>query len=130
MRIATVVLLVMLTACGGNAGAGDGGGGDTTAGAAKRGGLTVQEALETDATGPLLVTGSYIHAEGEPPRLCATMLESYPPQCGEPSLVVKGLDESDIKGLEREGRTTWANRVTVTGPRQGETITVDPTVQS
>ncbi len=78
MRKTTVVLLVVLTACGASAGAGTGGAGVTNAGAAKPGGLTVQEALETDATGPLLVTGSYVHAEGEPPRLCAAMLESYP----------------------------------------------------
>lgn len=131
MRVVTMVLLVMLAACGSSAGAGPGGGdGDGAAAAAKPGGLTVEEALATDARGPLLVTGSYVHATGQPPRLCSALLESYPPQCGEPSLVVEGLDESGIEGLEREGGTTWASRVTVTGPREGKTITIDPTVQS
>jgi len=53
------------------------------------GGLTVQKAIDSDVAGPLLVKGYLIARAGEL-RLCSAILESYPPQCGEPSLRVEG----------------------------------------
>ena len=77
-------------------GCGNGNGVETTtqpgasAGAAiPGGGLTVQEAIDSDLDGPLLVRGYLIERNGEL-RLCEAILESYPPQCGEPSLRVEG----------------------------------------
>ena len=53
------------------------------------GGLTVQEALDSDAEGPLLVRGYLVRRRDET-RLCTALAESDPPQCGEPSLRVEG----------------------------------------
>ena len=53
------------------------------------GGLTVQEAIDSDAEGPLLVRG-YLVRRGDETRLCTALAESDPPQCGEPSLEVQG----------------------------------------
>lgn len=53
------------------------------------GGLSIQEAIDSDLEGPLMVRGYLIEREGEL-RLCEAILESYPPQCGEPSLRVEG----------------------------------------
>ena len=53
------------------------------------GGLTVSEAIASELDGPLLVRGYLIERGGEL-RLCEAILESHPPQCGEPSLRVEG----------------------------------------
>jgi hypothetical protein len=57
--------------------------------AAPGGGLSVAEAIASDLDGPLLVRGYLIDRDGEL-RLCEAILESHPPQCGEPSLRVEG----------------------------------------
>ena len=56
------------------------------------GGLSVQEAIDSDLDGPLMVRGYLIERDGEL-RLCEEILESHPPQCGEPSLRVEGRVE-------------------------------------
>jgi hypothetical protein len=61
--------------------------------------LSVEEALTSTAEGPLAVEGYIIAPEGSEVRLCSALLESYPPQCGEPSLVVEGLDLATVEGL-------------------------------
>ena len=53
------------------------------------GGLSIQEAIDSDLGGPLMVRGYLIERDGEL-RFCEAILESYPPQCGEPSLRVEG----------------------------------------
>ena len=90
MRLALFLSVLALAACGGDGSA------DTTtepapsAGAAvPGGGLSIQEAIDSDLDGPLLVRGYLIERDGEL-RLCDGILESSPPQCGEPSLRVEG----------------------------------------
>jgi hypothetical protein len=61
--------------------------------------LTIEDALVGGAQGPVLVTGYAIPRDGEL-RLCSAILESYPPQCGEPSLEVRG-DVGDDRIGER-----------------------------
>jgi hypothetical protein len=130
----------MLTACGGgavdggaasedptSAAAGDDGGTSAIGAAGPNGGLTVQEALDSDLEGPLLVLGSYLHEEGQDPKLCTAIMESYPPQCGEPSLVVEGLNEDEIDGLQSGGSTTWTDQTQILGTVKDGVITVDPT---
>lgn len=51
----------------------------------------MQEAIDSRLDGPLQVQGFLIERAGEL-RLCSAILESYPPQCGEPSLRVEGGD--------------------------------------
>jgi hypothetical protein len=82
------------------------GGGDSSAV------LAVEEAV--NHRGDAEVTG-FLHAEGERVRLCAAVLESFPPQCGEPSLRVDGLDLAGVDGLTREGDVAWKEGVTVVG---------------
>ena len=84
MRISVAIALavVALSGCGGDE--------DLSAGApSPSGGLTVQEAIDSELDGPLLVRGYLIERSGEL-RLCEAILESYPPQCGKPSLKVEG----------------------------------------
>jgi hypothetical protein len=104
--------LLMLVACL-TAAACDGGG--TPA-------LSVEEAA--DHRGAAEVTG-FLHAEGTAVRLCAAVLESFPPQCGEPSLRVEGLQLADVEGLQRSGTVAWKEGMTVMGTVDGGVLTVD-----
>jgi hypothetical protein len=97
-----VVASVALAACGG------GGAGPPA------GDLTIQEAMDSADEGPLSVKGYIVAPEGGPIRLCSALLESYPPQCGEPSLVVLGLDLETVGGLTSTtdpslAQVTWSD---------------------
>jgi hypothetical protein len=72
------------------------------------GGLTVAEALATDATGVLAVKG-FVVADGDEVRLCDALLESYPPQCGGDSVVLDSLEVVDPDALTAEGAVTWTD---------------------
>ena len=77
MKAALLLVLVLLaTACGGE---------ETDDGAPVSGG----EAIERGSDEPQLVSGYVIERNGVP-RLCEAILESFPPQCGEPSLRLVG----------------------------------------
>lgn len=86
--------------------------------------VTVEEAIE-GGDGRYVVRGPLI-VEGDRPRLCSAILESYPPQCGRPSLVVDGLDLSTIELQSAEGTDVrWAESVELAGELRGETFTVE-----
>jgi hypothetical protein len=75
--------------------------------------LTPEEA--SDASGEVTVEGSLIAIDGEPVRMCSAILESYPPQCGEPSLEVQGLDldSLDLASTRPDDEVTparWSDR--------------------
>jgi hypothetical protein len=70
--------------------------------------LTIREALESDVEGPLLVRGA-LHAQGGDVRLCEALAESYPPQCGGPSLRVEGLSLSDVEGVQTTQGVSWTD---------------------
>lgn len=79
------------------------------------GGLTVSEALATDATGPLSVTGFYVDS-GSGPMLCEALAESFPPQCGGASLPLADLSAVDPESIQSEQGTSWSDdRVFVLG---------------
>ena len=92
MRALLVASLVLAVAAAGGCGSGE----DAATTDAPRvagapipgGGLTVQEAIDSEVEGPLMVRGYVIERDGEL-RLCDGILESYPPQCGEPSLRIE-----------------------------------------
>jgi hypothetical protein len=97
--LAALALALLLTACAdGDDGAG---GGDEPAGP-----LGVAEALE-QGDGEVVVTGSLV-VTGDEARLCEVLLESFPPQCGGPNVVVEGLD-LDALPLQQEGDVAWSD---------------------
>jgi hypothetical protein len=125
MRAASaIVLLVLLAGCGGgeNGPAGPpepeppvGGYGTPT-------GATVEEARA--AGGRQLVRGSLVAREGEA-RLCGVLLESFPPQCGEPSLRLEGLDVHALDGLTSAEGVTWSEReLSIHGEVDGDVLRV------
>ena len=94
---------------------------------ARGGGLSVQEALATDAEGPLLVRGHVVLRDGET-RLCSALAESYPPQCGAPSLRVEGIDAAGLGALEQAGSTRWSeDEVALLGEVEEGLLTVGAT---
>ncbi len=105
---ALAAFALVVSGCGSDS---SGGGADagTPAGSAGNG-MTVQEALLVGLDAPTLVTG-YLIEDGDTLKLCETVMESEPPQCGEPFLTVKGgtLDDvpraelADVRGLVKDG---------------------------
>lgn len=101
--------------------------GGTIGAPAPGGGLTVEEAIASDAGEPLTVAG-YLFVRGGDAKLCDAMLESYPPQCGGPSLVVEGLDVEEVEGVRSEGGMAWTEeRVSLLGEVVGGAIRVTST---
>ena len=107
------VLAVLAAGCGGGGGEDDAA--PRTAPTPSGGigpGLTVEEALRSEVAGPVLVRGHVIAARNQPIRLCSALAESYPPQCGEPSLRVDELELEHLEGLTQseDGAVTWSER--------------------
>ena len=90
MRVALLLSVLALAGCGSAEDEQAAQAPAPSAGAAiPGGGLSVQEAIDSELDGPLMVKGYLIERAGEL-RLCSAILESSPPQCGEPSLLVEG----------------------------------------
>lgn len=123
MRLVSLLLLaiVSLSACGD---ASDDAATDTGAG----GGLSVSEAMQTDATGPITVEGFLIE-DSDSVRLCEVARESYPPQCGGASLEVGGVDVASLDGATTEGDVTWVDRETLTGELHDGSLHVTDTIK-
>jgi hypothetical protein len=77
--------------------------------AARAGVLSAQQAVETSSEEPVRVRGFLVVDPGAEARLCHGLAESYPPQCGEASLVVKGLRPLELRPLERAQGVAWSN---------------------
>lgn len=60
--------------------------------------VSIEEALRADGQA-VIVEGGIVAMDGGPVRLCSALMESYPPQCGEPALELRGLD---LDALELE----------------------------
>jgi hypothetical protein len=92
--------------------------------------LTIEQALGGGGDLPLLVKGFVVAADGETPRFCSALLESYPPQCGGPSLEIERLDLTSIDGLQSTddpdlAQVTWSEtEITLLGNVADDTITV------
>jgi hypothetical protein len=102
--VALVALLPLFAACGG----GDGPSGSSAEP------LSIGQALAGSRNGRVTVSGFLIAPDGQPVRLCSALLESYPPQCGEPALVVEGLDLTSLDGLTKTddpslAQVTWSD---------------------
>ena len=72
-------------------------------------GISVARALEAETSEPVLVKGFLVVVD-ERPRLCSALAETYPPQCGAPSLAVAGLPTGDRGGLKEAGGVAWSER--------------------
>ncbi len=115
MRFVLLALLtVSLAACGG--------GPDSAAPGNSV--ITVKQALGANPSEPVRVRGALI-VSGGTARLCYAILESYPPQCGGPSLVVRGLDLDTVGELTSANGVTWSDReVKLRGTVNDGTLTV------
>jgi hypothetical protein len=86
--------------------------------------FTVEEALREQPTGPIRVRGT-LFAVASDVRLCAAILESHPPQCGQPSLRVRGLDLVGVSNMEQAKGVGWTSReVTLVGTVDDGVLTV------
>jgi hypothetical protein len=115
MRFCLLALLtVMLAACGGG----------PNSGAPGNSAITVKQALTAKPGEAVLVRGALI-VSGGIARLCYAVLESYPPQCGGPSLVVRELDLNSVGELTSANSVTWSDReVRLRGTVTDGTLTV------
>jgi hypothetical protein len=79
-------------------------------------GISVAEALGHGPTDDIVtVTGAlFVDADGTV-RLCDSIAESFPPQCGGERIVVEGLDLENVPGLQEANGVHWAEAVTLLG---------------
>lgn len=103
--------LVALTGCGSD------GDGPTTSDAG--GPITVEQLLARSADTPIAVHGLLLIDQGSA-RLCAAILESYPPQCGEPSAELVGLDPATVEGTTSAEGVTWKEGAVLNLQRAGD----------
>jgi hypothetical protein len=79
------------------------------------GGLTVSEALATDSTGPIAVSG-FVVEDAAGLRLCEALAESFPPQCGGASIPLADTSTIDPDELQASQGVAWTDSpVTVLG---------------
>lgn len=103
-------------------------GGVVTGGAVANGGLTVSDALGTDAEGVIAVQG-FLYDDGSGPVLCEVLAESFPPQCGGASIPVSGHEEAIDVPIVAEQGVTWTDQTLILyGEVIEGTLVVDPTV--
>lgn len=76
--------------------------------------LTVPEAIAAGDR-PMKVRGYMLIGADGVTLLCTGLAGSYPPQCGKPSLVVKGLEQAKLVGRESAGGVVWAGEATYRG---------------
>ncbi len=77
-------------------------------------------------SGPVSVEGFIIAVGGEI-RLCEALAESFPPQCGEPSITLTSLDQVDPDDIQSSGDVRWTDfTVTIFGEMVGGTLVATP----
>ena len=114
--IATLLTAAALVGCGDSDGDAPAAGGGTTEP------VFVDSVADSDE--PQLVTGNLLVQGGEA-RLCSALAESFPPQCGNPSLLVVGLDLETVADLTSEGDVSWTDHpIVLEGVVDDDTLTV------
>jgi hypothetical protein len=130
---AAALVAVALAGCGGDGtddASDDSGSVPQTSAPGAGPGISIEEALAADTDEMLLVNGNLL-ADGDDVRLCYALAESFPPQCGGPSLVVEGLDLEEVDGLITEGEVSWTDRpMQLLGVVEDETLTVSDNAQT
>lgn len=89
----------------------------TTPDTSVAGPITVEQLVERSADTPIAVEGFVLVTDGVA-RLCAVILESYPPQCGEPSVELVGLDVEALGGVTTDQGVSWKEGVVLTVQRR------------
>ena len=117
LLVATVSAALALTGCGGDSTADPATPPPSSGMVLPGGGLSVAEAIATDAEPPLAV-GGWIVASGDDARLCSGYAAAAAEPCVEPSLALEGT------GSEASG-----TRVSLLGAVEGDTFVVSSTVQ-
>jgi hypothetical protein len=79
--------------------------------------LTVEQLVARSADTSIAVRGFLIDQQGVT-RLCAAIMESYPPQCGEPAVELVGLDLAKLAGRQTDQGITWKESLVVTVQRR------------
>jgi hypothetical protein len=126
--LAALLAAAALAGCGGTDDTDQGAGGTTTApqtsGIAVGPGISIEEAIALGSDEPVLVNGNLL-ADGGDVLLCYALAESFPPQCGGPSVQVVGLKLAEVDGLVTEGEVSWTDRpIQLLGVVDDETLTV------
>lgn len=87
--------------------------------------MHIDEVVRRGVRGEVRLEGYLVGREGGPVRLCMELLESYPPQCGGPSLAVEGLDPAVLRDLSRAEGVIWSEReVELAGTLEGDVFRV------
>ncbi|HSL57064.1 MAG TPA: hypothetical protein VK866_04410 [Acidimicrobiales bacterium] len=98
----------------------DGAGADGAAGDTRPAAITVAEALELP-DGAFTPVMGFVVVDGDSARICAGLLESFPPQCGSPALVIENPDALAGVDLTVEGAVSWSDdQLTIDGVRRGD----------
>ena len=79
--------------------------------------LTVEQLVARSADSSISVQGFLIDQDGVT-RLCAAVMESYPPQCGEPAVELVSLDLGEVAGTQTDQGVTWKEWVVMTVQRR------------
>jgi hypothetical protein len=95
-----LVLALVLPACAAAATT------STSSGDASGPAITVDQLVARSSDTPIVVQGLLISHDGVV-RLCAAVLESFPPQCGGESVELTGLDPASVPGVTTEQGVTW-----------------------
>ena len=91
------------------------------------GGLSIADALTSDADGPIAVAGFLIQ-DANGARLCDLLAESMPPQCGGDSVELSDVSMIDPDELKTAQGVTWTDStVTVYGEIVDGVLTATPT---
>jgi hypothetical protein len=77
--------------------------------------LTVPEALNIRDTAEATVRGYVLVRPDGTARLCTGMSGSFPPQCGEPSLQLTGLDATQLPDHDPASGVRWSGETTMAG---------------
>lgn len=85
--------------------------------------LTVPEAIKAGDQ-QLKVRGYVLVSADGVARICTGLAGSYPPQCGNPSLEVKGLKPDELPGKESASGIVWTGETTLRGVLEGGVLTL------
>ena len=113
--LAILVVLVAASACGSSDRQGAVGGAPL---------LTPGEATEREG---LVAVQGFLWARPSDGqfRLCDAVLESFPPQCGEPAIQVEGVDVTEVAGIDFSQNVFWAEGVRARGTLSNGTLAVE-----